>query len=313
MKSIALAALVAAAALATPVDAATLRPQSTVDDSLIRIGDLFEDVGMGADIAIAHAPSPGRRITFDVATLAEIARAYRIDWRPQSRFDRVVVERAGRVIQKQEIVERLAEALKAEGMRRDSEVDVVGRSIEMAVPLDASDAIEIRNLSFDRQSGRFSALVLAGGSDAGAQRLAVSGKVHTTVAVPMPRRAIGAGEIIRKDDIEMVRIREDRAARDILVDPQRLIGTTPRFRLRAHEPVRENDTRPPVVVARNSTVTVTLNTGNLTLTAQGRASEDGAMGDTIRIVNLQSRKTIDAIVTGPDHVTIHTGRHVAVN
>lgn len=315
MKSLALAALLAAAAFAAPatVDAATLRPQATVDDSLVRLGDLFDDLGIGADIAIAHAPAPGRRITFDTATLMEIARAYRISWRPQSRFDRVVVERSGRIIQKQEIVTHLADALKADGMRRDSEIEIIGRGIEIAVPVDAPASIEIRNLSYDRQSGRFTALVMAGGSGAAAQRLAVSGKVHDTAAVPVLRRAVSPGEVIRKDDVEIVRIREDRAGRDIIADPQRLIGTTPRFRLRAHEPVRDSDTRPPIVVARNSTVTIMLRTGSMTLTAQGRASEDGAKGDTIRIVNLQSKKTIEAVVSGPDQVTIYPGNHVAVN
>jgi flagella basal body P-ring formation protein FlgA len=312
MKSIAIAAI-AAALLAAPAAAANLRPHATVDDSLVRLGDLFEDVGIGADIAIAHAPSPGRRITFDVATLAEIARAYRIDWRPKSRFDRVVVERAGRIIQKQEIVAHLADALKAEGMRRDSEIEVAGRTVEIAVPIEAPQSMEIRNLSFDPQSGRFTAVVLAGGSDAGAQRLAVSGRVHDTAAVPVLRRSVSPGEIIRKDDIQMVRIREDHAGRDIIVDPQRLIGTTPRFRLRPNEPVRQSDTRPPIVVARNSTVTIVLQTDAMTLTAQGRASEDGAKGDTIRVVNLRSKKTIEAVVSGADQVTIQPGLHIAVN
>jgi flagella basal body P-ring formation protein FlgA len=311
MKSLALAALLAAAAFTA--DAATLRPQVTVEDNLVRLGDLFDDLGIGADIAIANAPAPGRRITFDTATLMEIARAYRISWRPQSRFDRVVVERSGRIIQKQEIVAHLADALKADGMRRDSEIEIVGRSVEIAVPVDAPSTIEVRNLSFDRQSGRFTAAVIAGGGSAAAQRLTVSGKVHDTASVPVLRRAVSPGEVIRKDDVEMVRIREDRAGRDIIADPQRLIGTTPRFRLRAHEPVRDSDTRPPVIVARNSTVTIMLRTGSLMLTAQGRASEDGAKGDTIRVVNLQSKKTIEAVVSGPDHVTIYPGNHVAVN
>lgn len=315
MKSIALAVMMAAAALAAPApaEAATLRPHATVDDSLVRLGDLFEDIGLGADIAIAHAPSPGRRITFDTATLMEIARAYRVSWRPQSRFDRVVVERAGRIIQKQEIVARLADALKADGMRRDSEIEIVGRTLEIAVPVDAPPSIDVRNLSFDRQSGRFTAVVMAGGSDAAAQRLAVSGRVHDTAAVPVLRRVVSPGEVIRKDDIEMIRIREDRAARDIISDPERLIGTTPRFRLRAHEPIRVSDTRPPIVVARNSLVTITLRTESMTLTAQGRAGEDGAKGDTIRVINLQSKKTIEAVVSGPDLVTIYPANHVAVN
>ena len=311
MKSLILALAIATAAIAVPpADAASLRAVTTVEDNLVRLGDLFDDLGTGADIAVAYAPAPGRRLTFDAAALMEIARTYRISWRPQSRFDRVIVERAGRVIQKSEMVAKLSEALQAEGMKRHMEVEVFGRNIELSVPLDTAE-IEVRTLSYDAQSGRFTAVIAAGGD--GGFRLPVSGRVYETSPVPVLRRAIMAGEVIRKDDIEIIRTREDRIGRDVVTDPAKLIGTTPRQRLRAGEPIRDNDTRPPVLVARNSTVTIVLQTGYLRLTAQGKAIEDGAKGDTIRVTNLQSKKTIEAVVAGPDFVTVQSGVHSAVN
>jgi flagella basal body P-ring formation protein FlgA len=314
MRSLILALAIATASIVAPVaaEAATLRAVATVDDGLVRLSDLFDDLGTGGDIAVAYAPAPGRRLTFDAAALMEIARTYRISWRPQSRFDRVIVERAGRVIQKSEIAARLAEALKAEGVRRDVEVELFGRNAELAVPHDAPAALEVLGLSFDRQNGRFTATVAAGGDNA-AFRLAVSGRVHQTSPVPVLRRAMGPGDVIRKDDVEIIRLREDRIGRDVVTDAVKLVGMTPRQRLRAGDPVRENDTRPPVLVTRNSTVTIVLQTGYLTLTAQGRAVEDGAKGDTIRVTNLQSKKTIEATVAGPDFVTVQNGFHRAVN
>jgi flagella basal body P-ring formation protein FlgA len=312
MKSLILAFAIAVGAALPPADAATLRALSTVEDGLVRLGDLFDDLGTGGDIAVAYAPAPGRRLTFDAAALIEIARNYRISWRPQSRFDRVIVERAGRLIPKSEIATRLIEALKAEGVRRDVDVELYGRTIELAVPNDAAAALDVRNLSFDRQTGRFSAIVAAGG-DSSAYRLAVSGRVHETSPVPVLRRAMGPGDVIRKDDIETLRLREDRIGRDVVTDASKLVGMTPRQRLRVGEPIRDNDTRPPVLVSRNSTVTIVLQTGSLTLTAQGRAIEDGAKGETIRVTNMQSKKTIEAIVAGPDFVTVQNGLHKAVN
>jgi flagella basal body P-ring formation protein FlgA len=313
MKSVILAVVLAmGAALPAASDAATLRALATVEDGLVRLGDLFDDLGTGADIAVAYAPAPGRRLTFDAAALIEIARTYRISWRPQSRFDRVIIERAGRLIQKSEIATRLIEALKAEGLRRDVDVELFGRNVELAVPNDASAAIDVRNLSFDRQTGRFSAIVAAG-SDTAGYRLPVSGRVHETSPVPVLRRAMGPGDVIRKDDIEIIRLREDRIGRDVVTDASKLVGMTPRQRLRVGEPIRDNDTRPPVLVGRNSTVTIVLQTGSLRLTAQGRAVEDGARGETIRVTNLQSKKTIEATVTGADFVTVQNGLHQAVN
>lgn len=312
MKSLILALAIATAAIAPPPsEAATIRSVATVEDGLVRLGDLFDDLGTGADVAVAHAPAPGRRLTFDAATLLQIAHTYRVNWRPQSRFDRVIVERAGRVIQKSEIVSRLAEALKTEGANRDVDVELFGRNVEMSVPLDASDSLEVRGLSFDRQSGRFNAVIVAGGE--GGYRQPVNGRVHDTAPVPVLRRSIAPGDVIRKDDIEVIRARENRIGRDVVTDPAKLVGMTPRQRLRAGEPIRDNDTRPPVLVARNSTVTIVLQTSYLTLTAQGKAIEDGAKGDTIRVTNSQSKKTIEAVVSGPDFVIVQSGVHSAVN
>jgi flagella basal body P-ring formation protein FlgA len=221
------------------------------------------------------------------------------------------VERAGRIIQKSEIMAGLAEALQAEGANRQIEIELFGRNVEMAVPVDAADSLEIRGLSFDRQSGRFNAVVIAGGD--GGVRQPVNGRVHDTLPLPVLRRAMAPGDVIRKEDIETARLREDRIGRDVVMDAAKLVGMTPRQRLRAGEPIRDNDTRPPILVGRNSTVTIVLQTGNLTLTAKGKAIEDGARGDTIRVTNLHSKKTIEATVSGPDFVIVQAGLHGAIN
>ena len=168
-------------------------------------------------------------------------------------------------------------------------------------------------MTFERQSGRFSALLIVGGNNAGAKRMGVNGRIHRTATLPVLRRAMASGDIIRKEDIEMARVREELAQRDVVTDPQKLVGLTPRYRLRAGEPVREGDARPPIVIVRNSPVIIVLQAGNMTLTAQGRATEDGAKGEIIRVTNMQSKKVIEAVVAGPDTVTVALGSHRALN
>jgi flagellar basal body P-ring formation protein FlgA len=40
------------------------------------------------------------------------------------------------------------------------------------------------------------------------------------------------------------------------------------------------------------------------ITARGRAIDDGAKGEVVRVQNTRSRKTIEATVAGPSRVTI---------
>ncbi|MBI3451773.1 MAG: flagella basal body P-ring formation protein FlgA, partial [Rhodospirillales bacterium] len=128
-----------------PAEAARLRTHIVVEDDVIRLGDLFADAGPRANVAVAQAPAPGRRSTFELGWLAEIARAYQVAWRPQSRFDRAVVERAGKMIGQSEIMKSLSASLAANGMRRGDQIDLSNRNLDIAVPLSAPASVEVIN------------------------------------------------------------------------------------------------------------------------------------------------------------------------
>ena len=51
-------------------------------------------------------------------------------------------------------------------------------------------------------------------------------------------------------------------------------------------------------------VIMVLKKGALNLTTKGKALDNGAKGDMVRILNTNSRQTIEAQVTGPQKVTI---------
>jgi flagella basal body P-ring formation protein FlgA len=309
VKTLVLLPLIALAALSTavPASAASVRSNVVVEGDQVRLGDIFEDAGPKADTVVLYAPAPGRRVTLNANWLAEVARIYKVAWRPLSQYDRAVVERAGNVISTGEITAALRRELIAKGMPTHHEIELVNRTLEIVVPLEALASVDVRNLNYNVATGQFNAMALAGGDGPSAQRVMLQGRAHAAAAVPVLRRAINPGEIIRKDDIEIVYRREDLVGRDIIADPSRLIGRTPQYRLRIGEPVRENDVRQPTLVKRNSQVLIKLEWGAMTLTAQGKALDEGSRGDMIRVENLQSNKTIEATISGPDLVTVTLG------
>lgn len=301
------ASVVAAAA---PAPAQSLRTDLVaIEGEFVRLSDLFD--GVANDRAVLRAPAPGRRVSIEVTQLLDIARANNLAWRPQTRFDRVLIERTGRTLDQNDILPPLRKALVLEGVRATDEIDLGSRIVTISLPLDAPTDVEVRHVQFDRAQGRFTATVVAGGAHQGAQRVTLHGRVFATARVPVLRRAVNAGEIVRANDVEFAHVREDAGRRDTIVDPQRLIGQTARVRLREREPVREGDVRAPTLVTRNASVTIILQAGNLQLSAQGRATEDGARGDTIRVINVQSNRTIEAVVIGSDTVAVQIARPLA--
>ncbi len=312
MKAFLLGLSVTAAVLyAAAASAASLRPSVVVEGETVRLGDIFEDTGPKANTPVLYSPAPGRNVTLNANWLAEVARLFQVQWRPLSQYDRVVVQRAGRLITATDIKTPLRQKLLAQGMPEHSEIELVNHNFELNLPLEVPSTVDIRNVSFDATTGQFNALVLAGGDAAGAQRALVQGRIYPATAIPVLRRPMGAGEIIRNDDIEVVYRRDSLLGRDIVMDAKQLVGRTPMFRVRAGEPIHTNDTRAPILVSRNNQVVIKLVWGGMTLSAQGKALDEGARGDVIRVENLQSHKTIEATIAGPDLVTVSLGTNLA--
>ncbi len=61
---------------------------------------------------------------------------------------------------------------------------------------------------------------------------------------------------------------------------------------------------PPVLVKRNRMVTLSYNMGGLTITTYGRALSEGAQGDIVDIMNVDSKIRVKGIVVGPDKVMV---------
>jgi flagella basal body P-ring formation protein FlgA len=60
----------------------------------------------------------------------------------------------------------------------------------------------------------------------------------------------------------------------------------------------------PEIIARNDTVTIVYQVPGITLTLRGQAKDAGALGDTISVVNTETKHVVQAVVSGPDRVTV---------
>jgi flagella basal body P-ring formation protein FlgA len=68
--------------------------------------------------------------------------------------------------------------------------------------------------------------------------------------------------------------------------------------------LRADDLVRPQIVQRNEAVTITYEVPGIMLTVRGKATEAGAMGDVVGVLNIQSNRTVQATVTGPGRVSI---------
>ena len=320
MKILAILAALALSVLAPPAAAApaaeaapvTLRQSVTVSGRLVRLGDLFVPAGDKAEAAVAYAPAPGKRAIFDARWLYRVARAYGLNWRPLSIHEKAVVARESIVIGRREIADHILAALVAKGVDADMRVELSNRMLRIHVPGDSTATVAVEDVAYEPRTRRFIAIVAAPADDPAARRIRVTGRVHRVIDVPVLTRRVLAGEVIRERDVKWIAMRSDRLQRDTIQDPGALIGKSPRRGLRAGVPVRVSDVRLPVLVPRRSLVTIMYRVRSMTLTAQGRALEDGGAGDTVRIANTQSNTVVQAVVTGANRVSVQPAGPIAM-
>ncbi|TAN51121.1 MAG: flagellar basal body P-ring formation protein FlgA [Rhodospirillales bacterium] len=290
------------ALLAPPV---ALKPQALVEGDLLLLGDLFDNLDeTKAKKPVAYAPKPGVRSTLDANWLYAMAQSQGVAWRPASFYDRIVVERAGQTVGREIIENALLSALAPYGIAADSAVELANRSVSLVIPVEARPTVAVRALAYDERSRRFTATLETPASSPNALMAKVSGRVVTQVGIPVLARTIAQNEPISADDLKLVQISADAVRADTLTEPSQIVGKAPRRMMKVGQMVSKQDIQRPIMVPKNSNVTMIVRTSAMTLTAQGRANEDGSDGDVIRVTNAQSKSVVEATVIGQGMVTV---------
>lgn len=117
------------------------------------------------------------------------------------------------------------------------------------------------------------------------------------VAVPVLLEPKDVNDVITADDLTTIKLEAKKVGGDILTDSNSIIGQAPRRPLRANVPLRAIDLRKQYLVLKNNKVTMLYQSGPLQLTAVGKALENGALDDMVRILNVGSNQTVEGRVS----------------
>ncbi|MFH1157439.1 MAG: flagellar basal body P-ring formation chaperone FlgA [Pseudomonadota bacterium] len=301
LKRLMLAAALAAS-VASPAFAVTPRAESAVLNDRITLGDVFDGVTENADYYLAPAPAPGRTVTLNVNDLIRISEALSLGWTPDGNHRQVVIRRSSGEIDLYDIQAALQARL-AEKMRGQKfDMELFDRSLRFLVPEAADRTVSVNGLTTDAVKGLFKAVVSP--SAFPDMKKEVSGRFYPIGRVPVLKEPLRPGDVISAGDVEYVDMRASEITGSMITDADKLVGQTPRRGLSAMKPVTAGDVKSPVVVKKGDVVTMTLRSEAMSLTTQGRAMDSGSEGDVIRVMNTGSRQIVEAVVAGPQAVTV---------
>jgi flagella basal body P-ring formation protein FlgA len=306
-------AAAALAALCTPAladqDRPKLKAEATVSSGIVRIGDLVEHAGIIANVPIFRAPDLGATGTVPVEAVVEAVARHQLIGLDTGDAIEVTVTRLSRTIPAKAIEDRVARQLAAQyalGPAKDVTVTFDRELTAIQVEPSAKGDPRIAALNYDSRSGRFEVTLdmPTGASTRGALRLA--GRAAATAEVVTVARALERGEVIRAADVVFERRPRAEIGRELLRSTDDVVGFAARAQLRPGQLLRGADLMKPEVVQHNETVTLIYELPGIRLTVRGKAVEGGAEGDTISVLNEQSKRTVQGVVAGPGRVVIRT-------
>jgi flagellar basal body P-ring formation protein FlgA len=306
-----IAALLVLVALALPAaaqDSPALKARAAIAGEIVRIGDLVDNAGAVADVAIFRAPDLGQTGSVSASRVIEAVRPHQIIGLDTRGLAEVAVTRLSRTITPKDIEARIVQALAGQYGAADAKNLAVTFDNPMRtlhVEPGAEAELRVTRLAFEPRSGRFEAAFELPGSVAARKLpLRYTGALAETFEAAVPVRSLAQGEVLKPADLTLVRRPKAEFAANVVTNAEQAAGLAARRALRAGQVLREGDLQRPELVGRNETVTITYEVPGILLTVRGQALEAGAQGDIINVLNVQTKRTVQATVSGPGRVSV---------
>ncbi len=222
-------------------DQIRLNPSITVTGDVIRLGDVFSGFLVRPEKVVANAPRPGQRVVLSAEWLTTLARTYGLDWHPASVYDRAIAYQPGKTIAQTEVIAAVRAALTAKGLPANFDLTATNTIETITVALDANADVGVREAYYDPTAKAFTAVVEIPAGDPKALFVPLRGVAFATMAVPVLKENAAKNKTITAEMIDVVTVREELVKPTTIIDPNLLIGKSPKFFVKAGLPVQESD------------------------------------------------------------------------
>ena len=289
----------------TPADAGQYFPKKEIKltGDVLTLGDVFENVPSSAGHVLAPAPAPGKTMILSAYDLQRISNAFHLGWRPQNQVERSIVLRVGNTVSTGRITEALQSKLEQDMKGHIYEIDLNKQHRDIIDSTEEQPQLDITAMDFDADSGLFKATITMT-TDKASKTVDVRGTAHRMVEVPVLSKRLRSGDLITASDLDIVKMRLANVPANAILDESKIIGKTPRRYVEAARAIHPESLSAPLAIKKGEHVTLHLSNGILSLTTKGKALENGAKGDMIRVVNTESNRVIEGTVIGPQSIQV---------
>ena len=289
--------------IAVPV----LRAAVTVESDVVRIGDVIDNAGTSAQIAIYRAPDLGTTGSLPTAQVIAALQAHQVIGVDTKNIKAVSVTRLSRAFEGKEIEAAVAHALEhRNGLGEADNLSLTFDRDIADIRLEASNTggLQPTSIRFEPRNGRFDvSFEISNENNTPAAKLRFTGIAIETVEAAVLTRNVERSDVLKSSDVVTERRPKAEVGGDAAVR-SRALGMQMRRQLRAGQAIKVADLVKPDLVQRDDNVTLIFESTGLYLTVRGKAMEAGTEGDVVNVLNLQSKHTVSGVVIGHGQVAI---------
>jgi len=289
--------------IATP----TLRANVTVTSDVVRVGDLIDNAGSAALVPVYRSPDLGTTGALPVAQVLNVLRAKQVIGVMTGDIKEVQVTRLARTLANKDLEDAVASAIERRfGLGEAANIAVTFDRGISEMRLDASNTGALQPVAtrYDARGGRFDVTFeINNDSTAAPTKLRLTGTAIETVEVAVLTRDIDRTDVLKSSDVAQERRPKAEVTGEAALR-ERAVGMQLRRPMRAGTPIRVADIVKPEFVSRDQSVTVIYQVPGIYLTTRGKAIDSGAEGDTVSVLNLQTKRTLTGTVTARGQVTV---------
>jgi flagella basal body P-ring formation protein FlgA len=293
------------------IAAPVLRASVTVSGDLVRIGDVIDNAGSAAQIAIYRAPDLGTTGSLPVAQVLTALRAHQVIGVDTRDLKEISITRLARTLEGKDIELQVARALERKnGLGEAANLTLTFDRDVQDIRLEASNtgATVPASVRYEPRNNRFDVTFeIANGGMAAPIKLRFTGTAIETIEAAVLVRGVERNELIKSSDVAIERRPKAEVGGDV-ASRDRAVGMQARKQLRAGQALKIADLAKPDLVQRDQSVTLIYESTGLYLTIRGKALEAGTEGDVVNVLNLQSKRTVSGVVTGRGQVSVSTPR-----
>jgi len=312
--------LLLAAVLTGPVQAAevpegtrvTLKASALVNENTVRLHHVAEITGENTDLVmklaslpLCPAPSLGQSDQLDKNMVRE--KLERRRWAHGVVLDGAVhtdVTRACTRISEQKLKQIGLDYLHKHMPWKPGRADVTMiRANEVLIP--QSDVhFQVTPQRNEDFIGEVLLLITVRGDDGALKQTWWRGHVTVTQDIVVASRYMEWGHIIANEDVSVRSVVLNDSDKGIVSSPAAVVGKKLRRRLKSGEPVKREYLDDPPLISKGDVVTAVAESKFLRVSIKAVAREEGCKGDTIRVMNMSSRKEFLGTVTGSSLVRV---------